>query len=213
MKHKQKRASGGGRKPKNPSGPGVPFSVRLPEDVLNQLRASAKNRGSKGKVSEELVGLLRLALSEKAARGRSRHLQGLFFLIEMLDRDIRKFATTSDVGWQSSPYCFGVLRGGVMRFLDELRPEGEITASDFAADPDADWGDDPEDLGRFFADYILGDARLAEQVDAEGRKPRSLTRDWDPEIWGPGTREEIFRQHYGSIKAIRDLKLTKGGKP
>src|SRR5262249_29407133 len=148
MKHKQKRASGGGRKPKDPSGPGVPFSVRLPEDVLNQLRASAQNRGRKGKVSEELVGLLRHALSEKAARGRSRHLQGLFFLIEMLDRDIGKFATTS-VGWQSSPYCFGVLRGGVMRFLEELRPEGEITASDFAADPEVDWSDVPEETGRF----------------------------------------------------------------
>jgi hypothetical protein len=163
-------------------------------------------------VSEELVGLLRFALSEKAARGRSRHLQGLFFLIEMLDRDIRKWHAE---GWQSSPYAFGVLCGGVMRFLDALRPEGEITVSDFDDDVDdpVDWGDDPEETGRFFADYILGNARDAERVDAERRKPRSLTRDWDPEIWGPGTREEIFREHYGSIKAIRDLKLTKGGRP
>jgi hypothetical protein len=182
----------------------------VPEDVLNQLRASAENRGSKGKVSEELVGLLRLALSEKAARGRSRHLQGLFFLIEMLDRDIRKWRPD---GWQSSPYCFGVLRGGVMRFLDELRPEGEITASDFADDSDdVDWFDDPEETGRFFADYILGDARLIEQADAEGRKaPGYLTRARD--LGGPEFRDEIFRKHYGSIKAIRDLKLTKGGRP
>ena len=210
MKHKQ-RASGGGRKPKDPSGPGVPFSVRLPEDVLNQLRASAENRGSKGRVSEELVGLLRFALSEKAARGRSRHLQGLFFLIEMLDRDIRKWHPD---GWRSSPYAFGVLRGGVMRFLDELRPEGKITPSDYddGAGP-VDWSDDPEETGRFFADYILGNARRTEQTDAEGRKSRSLTRDWDPEIWGPTMREEILREHYGSIKAIRDLKLTKGGRP
>jgi hypothetical protein len=181
--------------------------VRIPEDVLNQLRASAENRGSKGKVSEELVGLLRFALSEKAARGRSRHLQGLFFLIEMLDRDIKKWHPD---GWQSSPYAFGVLRGGVMRFLDELRPEGEITASDFSdGSDDVDWFDDPEETGRFFADYILGDARLTEQVAAKGRKPRYLNRDWgDVEM-----REEILRQHYGSIKAIRDLKLTKGGKP
>jgi hypothetical protein len=100
-----------------------------------------------------------------------------------------------------------------MRFLDELRPEGKITPSDFADDSDVDWFDDPEETGRFFADYILGDARIAEQVDAEGRKPRSLTRDWDPEIWGPTMREEILREHYGSIKAIRDLKLTKGGRP
>ena len=154
------------------------------------------------------MGLLRFALSEKAARGRSRHLQGLFFLIEMLDRDIRKWHAE---GWQSSPYAFGVLRGGVMQFIDELRPEGEITASDF--DDNLVAFDDPEETGRFFADYILGNARTAEQVDAEGQKPRYLTRDWDPEIWGRGTREEIFREHYGSIKAIRDLKLTKGGKP
>jgi hypothetical protein len=203
MKHKQ-RASGGGRKPKDPSGPGVPFSVRLPEDVLTQLRASAENRGSKGKVSEELVGLLRFALSEKAARARSRHLQGLFFLIEILDRDIKKYHAK---GWQSSPYAFGVLHGGVMRFLDELRPEGEITASDFATEPDVDFFDDPEETGRFFADYILGNARRAEKVDAEGRKPRYLTSEHFPDI-----REEILREHYGSIKAIRDLKLTKGGR-
>ena len=101
-----------------------------------------------------------------------------------------------------------------MRFLDELRPEGKITPSDFddMADP-VDWSEDPEETGRFFADYILGNARRTEQTDAEGRKSRSLTRDWDPEIWGPTMREEILREHYGSIKAIRDLKLTKGGKP
>jgi hypothetical protein len=207
MKQKPKRAPGGGRKPKDPSGPGVPFSVRLPEDVLNQLRASAKNRDIKGKVSEELVGLLRFALSEKAARNsRSKPLRGLFFLIEMLDRDIRKWHPD---GWRLSPYAFGVLRGGVMRFLDELRPEGKITPSDFddGADP-VDWSDDPEETGRFFADYILGDARLAEQVDAEGRKAGYLNRPWPD-----AEKQEILRQHYGSIKAIRDLKLTKGGKP
>jgi hypothetical protein len=26
-------------------------------------------------------------------------------------------------------------------------------------------------------------------------------------------KQEILRDHYGSIKAIRDLKLTKGGRP
>src|SRR5262249_52822253 len=147
MKQKRKRAPGGGRKPNDASGPGAPFSVRLPEDVLNQLRVAADKRGTRGTVSEELVRLLRFALSEKAARDkRSKALRGLFTLMDLLDRDIEQMRPGD---WQSSPYAFGVFRGGVMQFLDELRPRGEITLpAPFPEDDPFPWSDDPEDDGR-----------------------------------------------------------------
>jgi hypothetical protein len=203
MKQKRKRAAGGGRKPNDPSGPGVPFSVRIPEDVLNQLRAGAKRRGGNGKVSEELVGLLRFAFAKKAEEGsRSDALQALFVLIEELDRRVVHFFPD---GWRSSPYAFGVLRGGIISFLDALRPPGKVVAPpDYQDYGEADgepremtfsWPTDPESVGREHARVTLMVARWFE---------RGALR---PE---PGDSPEQFHSYYSKIRAIRELGLTRG---
>jgi hypothetical protein len=194
MKPKRKRAPGAGRKPNDPSGPGTPFSVRIPEGMLNQLRAAAAQKPN-GTVSGELLRLLQIALDEKAERrSRSRQLQGLFFLIELLDKQIaRDFPN----GWQSSPYAFGGLRGGILTLLEAVRPQGEVVVPPGTI-PDDDfysWPTDPEQYGKTIANYALGIARFVEREQVNhplfDRGPDSL------------------RQHYNKVRAVRDLGLNR----
>jgi hypothetical protein len=193
MKPKRKRAPGAGRKPNDPAGPGTPFSVRIPEDVLNQLRAAAAQKPN-GTVSEELIHLLRFALDEKAERrSRSQQLQALFFLIEMLDREIsRDFPD----GRQSAPYAFGLLRGGILTLLESVRPQGEVVTppgSPISDDDFYSWPTDPEQQGKKFGDYVLGVARFLERE----------------QINYPFFERDDSRLHYSKIRAVRDLGLNR----
>jgi len=115
---KRKRAPGGGRKASGDfSGLTVPFSVRMPATMREELKKPAQKRGrSEG---QELLARLQGSFDRDRKSSRDIKLQALCFLIaetaEWIGRD-----------WRSNPFYFEAFKLTVGKLLDALRPPGKI---------------------------------------------------------------------------------------
>jgi hypothetical protein len=142
MKHKRKRAAGGGRKPNDLSGPGTPFTVRLPADVLDSLRAAA----DKGEtMSGALVRRLRFAVAREREAERNPAIQEICNLIA----DVGGIAY-GQKDWHIDPTLFRLFKLAVVALLDGIAPEGAV-----------EWPKDHvrsmEDMAQVFAENVLLD--------------------------------------------------------
>jgi hypothetical protein len=169
MSPKRKRAPGAGRKPNDPSGPGKPFSVRVPEDVLGQLRAKAR-KNPDGSVSEEMIRLLRSGLDRC---NRPRGLRALFLLIETLNRNFEEQPHQKDapLSWQSDPYFFEAFKAAVTHIMDAARPPGEVVQPPPEPDDpnvyegsDIIFEDTADEYGRELARRVIEDAEFAQRL-------------------------------------------------
>lgn len=126
---KQKRAPGGGRKPKGEfSDLTSPLSFRMPASMRKQLEAARRKSGRS--TTQEMLWHLRNSLNENRRRARDPALQALLYLIaEAAD------GVTCPVGmhvagmrplWRSDPFLFRAFKLAVGKLLDALEPAGEI---------------------------------------------------------------------------------------
>ena len=146
MKHKRKRKAGGGRKPSDLSGPGTPFTVRLPADVLESLRAAA----DKGEtMSGALVRRLRFAVAREREAERNPAVQAICNLIG----EVAGVSSGMD-NWHLDPTLFQLFKLSVIALLDGIAPEGPI-----------EWPKDHarsmEDMAEVFAHNVLLNLRRA----------------------------------------------------
>jgi hypothetical protein len=148
MGHKRKRAAGGGRKPNDSSGPGTPFTVRLPADVLESLRAAA----DKGEtMSGTLVRRLRFAVAREREAEVNPALQAICYMIA----DAGQIACgTEPETWHLDPTLFQLFKLAVIGVLDGIAPEGAV-----------EWPKDHarsmEDLAQVFAENVVLNLRMA----------------------------------------------------
>ena len=116
---KRKRAPGGGRKPTGGFAElTVPFSVRMPASMRDELKGAAKKRGRSD--GQELLARLQGSFDRDRGKNRDIDLQALCFLIAETAERISKWS------WRSNPFYFEAFKLTVTKLLDELRPPGKI---------------------------------------------------------------------------------------
>ena len=120
---KRKRVPGGGRKPQGEfSGLTVPFSVRMPATMRDELKSAARKRGKKE--GQELLRRLQDSFTQDRDRARDPAMRALCFLFSELAEN----AHLGVPGWRLDPFLFRAVKIGIGRLLDALEPRGEIKA-------------------------------------------------------------------------------------
>jgi hypothetical protein len=122
MARPKKRAPGAGRKPQGDFEQLTStFSVRMPQDLREQLEAAAQqNRRS---IGQELLRRLYDSFGVNRDKARDPATRALCFLFAEVVTDIN-FASEVE-GWHRSPFMFEAIKLGFLKVLDELQPEGE----------------------------------------------------------------------------------------
>jgi hypothetical protein len=98
----RKRAAGAGRKPKGefanlPS----PFSLRMPEDLRQQLEQAASRSGRS--VSQEMLRRVSNSFDRERDKGRKPETRALCFLVARLEEIV---SNEADGHWRTNPYFY-----------------------------------------------------------------------------------------------------------
>jgi hypothetical protein len=120
---KQKRAKGGGRKPRGPFAHNTAqLTIRMPADMRTSLEAAAEKRG--WNITQELLWRLRRSLNKDWEDDRRfPAVRALCFLIAELAEQVG-LALPSD--WHRDPFQFRAFRLGVAELLEALEPAGAM---------------------------------------------------------------------------------------
>jgi len=134
----QKRAPGGGRKPKGPVAARSQLTVRMPNDVRAELEAAARRRNRN--LTDELIGRIRVSFAREHEQRRDPATRALLFLISQLAEQVH---LNSPIEWHQNPFMFRAFKLAVARLLDALEPSGKIQPP-------------YEDVGRAFLEVARG---------------------------------------------------------
>jgi hypothetical protein len=183
------------------------FATRITQKARELLEQEAAHQGrSKATIAEKA---LQIGLDELAARRRPEPLRALFFCLEWLAHAIPVNRRDGNYSVLSNPYMFAAFRPAVIKFLDALKPQGEIVRPE-APEPfglfDVIPLDDPEEHGRDCLRNLWHSMRLYDTNETGGeigepfaRLQTEIVKDTDP------------REYYGLVNAVRAFRQTKGG--
>jgi hypothetical protein len=168
----RKRAPGGGRKPIGPSA-GRPLTIRIDDDLRNELEATAAKRAKrkpKWNLSQEILHRLRWSLNREREDRRSLAMRAICYLIsDMASRELR---TDRWQSWHRNPFAFAAFKAAVAGLLDDLAPPGDVQPPPELApviDPLSGIGtlDKPEMLGGYAADKEMILLRLTSPLSKD----------------------------------------------
>jgi hypothetical protein len=153
---KRKRAPGAGRKPKGefanlPS----PFSLRMPEDLRQQLEQAASR--SNRSVSQEILRRVTDSFEIENDKGRKPETRALCFLVARLEEIV---SNETDGHWRTNPYFYRAFKQALNDLLEKMRPVGELVTRS----PETR---SPEECGKFVADYVWNEMH-APPIDYSG---------------------------------------------
>lgn len=226
---KAKRKSGGGRKPRGPfSQNSAMMTVRMPNDLRDELERSAKKKG--WSLTQELLWRMRDSFNQEHDKRRDPALRALTFVIAQLAERVsggmyaahEETRRNQSKEWKTDPFRFSAFKFAVGRLLDELRPPGEIRS---LVD---------EENSKEAAEYFGMTDELAKLLEETHKTPEAYGAFAFRALWAqlkratPLTQQEremsrryphfgevIEREFYGFASARRDLQLSSlhGGKP
>jgi hypothetical protein len=204
----RKRAPGGGRKPSAHT-PRAQLTIRMPDDMREQLETAAMERD--WTLTDELLLRLRGSFRRERDESRQPSMRALCFLIsELADHivGVKVAWGKSEFGfydWRSDPFFYKAFKIALGRLLDALEPPGpikvyQITANEAELEPS--WKHylasfkTPEARAEYSVEYILTALREAPHRTAERREEqRKLV----------GMHPALMREFYGMPDAARDL--------
>jgi Arc-like DNA binding dprotein len=201
---KRKRAPGAGRKPQGEfSQLTVPFSVRMPAAMRNELKKAARDRGRKE--GQELLRRLQDSFTQDRDRARDPAMRALCFLFSELAEN----AHLGVRGWRSDPFLFRAVKIGIGRLLDALEPPGEVKAS-------SRW---KEAFANFAKDRIFeGHMPVKAWMDQISASPEALAGHAVSAVMVPlnathlrltTMRMDYSKSQYGIEAARRDLSIKR----
>jgi len=196
----RKRAPGGGRKPQGEFDQlTMPFSLRMPEDLREQLEAAAKQSGRS--TSQEILRRLNESFGASRDKQRDPAVRAICFLIAQLADRIR-WASGPNL-WDGNPFLFRAFKIGVEKLLDGLEPQGEIK------NPGVD--DDFRRIKEAFKD----DTTLRRTAEERHSDINKLVKMWQsPKAVGSDAAAKVLAelysgpQHPDEIKKIFGVFLT-----
>jgi hypothetical protein len=211
---KRKRAPGGGRKPAGDfNNLTVPFSVRMPARMRDQIEA-ARGRRSAG---QEVLTRLQESFKRDEEQDRIPSLRALCFLMAEVGEGIHYW---DPEGWRYNRFLFVAFTRAVTKLLEALTPAGQIKTPD---------------LMRVSMEVESPIPAEAERIKSIARSPEALADDAFRRVWSalqtprkpqadlafldkkfpdmPGIGSQIFsmqeRTYYGMQHAARDLAAAK----
>lgn len=225
MAKRKKLVRGAGRKPQGEfSQLTSPFSLRMPDDLRNQLEAAAKKSGRSA--SQELLKRLNSSFVRDRDIERDPAMRALCFLIAEAANLVAGPFTfneeskteTPQFNWRSDPFFYRAFKIAVSRILDALEPKGEIGPPkiqiNFSPQPGIATQTEansvaallmqsfssPEARADYAADYILKWLITVPQWSLEDRENerRRLEATGLP---------SFLREFYGMSDAARDLSI------
>jgi hypothetical protein len=156
----KKRAPGGGRKSQGEFHQlTYPFSVRMPEDLRNQLESAARESGRSS--GQELLMRLNRSFALDRNKDRDPATRAICFLVAEL---IEKISWPAPSEWRKSPFLFKAFRIALEKLLAGLQPAGKIKPPDLTAA-----------LNRFYRDRNVTGRNFAE---ARAEYERGTIKDW-----------------------------------
>ena len=116
----RKRAPGAGRKPRGPfAGLTVPFSVRMPSAMRDELQRAAKeNHVSEG---QELLDRLQRSFESERQAGRDPTMTQLCFLFV----ELAELVHFNRIDWHSDPWLYRTIKQGIVKLFDAFQPQGK----------------------------------------------------------------------------------------
>jgi hypothetical protein len=110
-----------------------------------------------------------------------------------------------------NPYMFAAFRAAVIKFLDALKPQGEIVSPQAPErfglfDVTPLFADDPEKHGRDCLSRLLYSMRMYDTKESGGEIGEPFMR-----YGTEGIEDTDPREYYGLVNAVRAFRLTKGG--
>ena len=119
---KRKHAPGQGRKPKGDfSRLTVPFSVRMPATMRNELKKAARERGRTE--GQELLSRLQGSFNREREKSRDPAMRALCFLFSELA--VAVHGNMPEPDWRSDPFLFRTIKIGIAKLLNALEPKGQ----------------------------------------------------------------------------------------
>jgi hypothetical protein len=119
----RKRAPGGGRK-RSPHTPRAQLTIRMQEDMRDQLEAGAKKRN--WTVTEELLWRLRGSFAREEEEKRDPVTRALCYLISQIADPAHPGVPGVGRDWHRNPFMFRAFKLGVAKLLDAIEPLGEV---------------------------------------------------------------------------------------
>lgn len=228
MARQRKRARGGGRKPQGEfDGLTAPFSLRMPQELREQLAAAAKK--SRRSVGQEVVSRLTNSFGIDRNKERDPAVRAICFLLAELVDKIRW--ASGPYEWHTSPFLFRTVKIGFAKLLDAIEPKGELPppppmlsmAEDLkkrskgtplekdatrAANEMAALWKTPQRVGAKAAENTISDLYHGAQSEIETLS-RLLGFEENEQVRELATfgKARAERTHYGMSDVRRDLKL------
>jgi hypothetical protein len=123
-----KRKAGPGRKPGGPIHSKTSnFSTRITPQTRQDLEAEARAAGQS--VSQVAEQLLRIGVRAKREKEQPDATRSLCFLVAELSRLLCNFKDANgkpSFYWRTNPYMFEAFKLAISKFMDGIRPPGEI---------------------------------------------------------------------------------------
>lgn len=224
---KRKRAPGGGRRPQGDfSRLTVPFSVRMPATMRDELKRAAQRRGRTE--GQELLGRLQGSFNREREKGRDPALRAFCFLFSELAQVICVNMELQPE-WRFDPWLFHTVKLAIGKLLDRFEPPGEMKLPknwQFVRDANVDERfrtkeeralitESPEAMADYAAQAVLldfTDPRRLEELQQQlkglgGFQQDETISDADQQILGY-LMKDWETTYYGMGQAQRDL-----GKP
>jgi hypothetical protein len=224
---RRKRAPGGGRRPQGDfSRLTVPFSVRMPATMRDELKRAAQERGRTE--GQELLGRLQGSFNREREKGRDPALRAFCFLFSELARVICVNMELQP-DWRFDPWLFHTVKLAIGKLLDRFEPSGEMKLPvfwQFARDAKVDEGlrtkeeraritQSPEAMADAAVQKVLLDFTDRRRLEELQQRLKSLVGVQDDEAISDEEKQligymtkEWETTNYGMGQAQRDL-----GKP
>jgi hypothetical protein len=210
---KQKRAPGGGRKPKGAfSGLTSPLSIRMPPDMRKELESASKKKG--WSLTQELLWRLRVSLNKQQEVRRDPATRAICYLISRMGEKIHK---RIPLEWRRNPFLFRAFKIGVANLLDELEPPGEIQSPiDQGTLTESTYVDlyrTPETIANDAARETLTSLYYTREMpESQKQAIRSLSLPGEPK-YGEQLVELLESDFYSESAARRDLGIDVDSPP
>jgi hypothetical protein len=204
---KPRRKPGPGRKPAGPlRGKSSNFSTRITQETRQALETEAQ--GADQSVSQVAEQFLRLGIATKRERERPNAIRALGYIVAELAEVICRGKKDD---WRTNPFLFETLGLAIQKFLDVIRPAGEIQplASEQAERSKLNSiVGGPLDSPQARADWAVAALlNVMRQSKAEPFKAEMF-----PGIPLPAdVLTEMERTSYGMVRARADLQIDFGG--
>lgn len=202
----KRRAPGGGRKSK---GPTVPFSMRVPVEMRDELSAAATKRSKQRKMkisdTEEMLIRLRTSFARERDEARDPAMRALGFLFAEAAEQVHL-----GVPWRSDPFLYRAVKIAISRLLDALEPKGRVKAS-------KQW---KEAFAKFAKERIFdGRVPLKAWIDQFSESPEALAKHavstvlvvFNRTPMGLSTMKVVSYDKFGIEDARRDLQIKTQG--